>query len=256
MKITALVGSARKKHTYHATERFLQNLTSHGNVEYEIIVLSDYNLQTCRGCIACFDQGEEWCPLKDDRDKLIEKINNSDGVIFASPNYSFHVSAIMKTLLDRLGFIFHRPRYFGKTFTSIVAQGIYGGKDIVKYFNFIGNGLGFNVVKGSCITTLEPLTPKSQQKIEKIIDKHSEQFYSELLKNQYPTPSLLKLMMFRYARSGIKSQLSEKFKDYRYYKEKGWFESDYYYPVKLNLIKKLIGKFSDRMGTKKHTENQ
>ncbi len=32
--------------------------------------------------------------------------------------------------LDRLGFVFHRPRFFGKAFTSIVAQGIYGGGKI------------------------------------------------------------------------------------------------------------------------------
>jgi len=250
MKVTAFVGSARKKHTYNATERFVHNLTSLGNIEYEIVRLGDYNLETCRGCIVCFNKGEEFCPFKDDRDKLIEKINNSDGVIFASPNYSFHVSAIMKIFLDRLGFVFHRPRYFGKVFTSIVAQGIYGGKNIVKYFNFIGGGLGFNVVKGSCITTLEPLTKKNRENNEKVIDKHSKRFYSKLLNNQYPTPSLLKLMLFKYARSSIKSMLNEEYKDYRYYKEKGWFESDYYYPVKLNLMKKLIGKYFDWMGSK------
>ncbi len=250
MKVTAFVGSARKKHTYNATERFLHNLTSLGNIEYEIVRLCDYNLKTCRGCIVCFNKGEEFCPFKDDRDKLIEKIKNSDGVIFASPNYSFHVSAIIKIFLDRLGFIFHRPRYFGKVFTSIVAQGIYGGKDIVKYFNFIGGGLGFNVVKGSLITTLEPLTKKNRENNEKIIDKHSKRFYSKLINNQYPTPSLFKLMLFKYARSSIKSMLNEEYKDYRYYRGKGWFESDYYYPVKLNLVKKLIGKYFDWMGTK------
>ena len=66
----------------------------------------------------------------------------------------------MKVFLDRFGFLFHRPRYFGKTFTSIVAQGVYGGNKIVKYFNFIGKALGFNVVKGSCIKILrEDLDP-------------------------------------------------------------------------------------------------
>ena len=250
MKVTAFVGSARKKHTYNAAEKFLQNLASLGNIEYEIVRLSDYNLKTCKGCISCFDKGEEFCPLKDDRDKLIEKIENSNGVIFATPNYSFHVSAIMKIFLDRLGFIFHRPRYFGKVYTSIVAQGIYGGNDIVKYFNFIGNGLGFNVVKGCCITTREPMTKKDQVKIEKLIDRQSRRFYSELIKNEYPTPSLFKLMMFRLSRSTIKTILTEEYKDYRYYQETGWFESDYYYPVKLNLIKKLTGNFFDWLGIK------
>jgi multimeric flavodoxin WrbA len=138
-----------------------------GDIEYEIVRLSDYQLQPCKGCKACIDKGEEHCPLGDDRDLLINKIAASDGVIFASPNYSFQVSAIMKTFLDKLGFAFHRPRFFGKTFTSIVAQGIYGGNKIVGYLDFVGNGLGFNTVKGSCITTLEPMTKKQKKKISK-----------------------------------------------------------------------------------------
>ncbi len=245
MKVTAFIGSGRKKHTYNASKKFLQKLKSLGDIEYEIVALSDYNLQICKGCRTCFDKGEENCPLKDDRDKLIEKIINSDGIIFASPNYSFHVSALMKAFLDRLGFVFHRPLFFGKTCTSIVAQGIYGGKAIVKYFNFIGKGLGFNSVKGCCIKTLEPMTEKGQIKIDKIIDKQSKRFYSNLIKEQYPAPSLFKLMAFRMARSSMKKMLPENSRDYTYYMGKGWFESDYYYSVKLSPVKKLIGKFFD-----------
>lgn len=247
MKVTAFIGSARKKHTYNASEKFLKKLQSLGNVEYEIVQLSDYTLQTCRGCKLCLDKGEELCPLNDDRDTLIEKIKNSDGVIFASPNYSFQVSALMKLLLDRLGYFFHRPLFFGKTYTNIVVQGIYGGKNIVKYLNFIGNGLGFNVVEGCCLKTLEPVTEKGQKKIDTLIAKQSKKFYSKLMKKEYPTPSLFKLMLFRMSRSTMKIMLNKNFRDYSYFKEKGWFESDYYYPVKLNPFKKLTGNLFDMM---------
>ncbi|GAK58597.1 flavin reductase [Candidatus Vecturithrix granuli] len=247
MKVTAFIGSARKKHTYHAAEQFLQTLQSLGNIAYEIVPLREYNLQTCQGCKLCFDKGEEYCPFHDDRDILIEKMITSDGVIFASPNYAFHVSAIMKIFLDRLGFVLHRPCCFGKAFTSIVAQGIYGGKDIVKYFNFIGQGLGFNVVNGCCITTLEPMTEKGQKNIETIIDKQSKKFYTQFIKNEYPTPSVFKLMMFRMSRSSMKIMLNENFRDYTYYRNNGWFESDYYYPVKLRPLKKLTGTFFDML---------
>ncbi len=73
-RVTAFVGSARKKSTYDAVCQFLENLRSLGDVEYEIVALSDHRLGTCRGCCQCFDKGEEFCPLKDDRDVLIEKI--------------------------------------------------------------------------------------------------------------------------------------------------------------------------------------
>jgi len=99
-RVTAFVGSARKKYTYDAVRQFLDDLQSLGDVECEIVALSDHRLGTCRGCCVCFAKGEEFCPLKDDRDVLIEKMMASDGVVFASPNYSFQVSAIMKIFLD------------------------------------------------------------------------------------------------------------------------------------------------------------
>ena len=45
MKVTAFVGSARKKHTYNSTEQFLHKLQSLGDIEYEIVTLSDYDLE-------------------------------------------------------------------------------------------------------------------------------------------------------------------------------------------------------------------
>jgi multimeric flavodoxin WrbA len=245
MKITAFVGSARKKHTYRITQDFLHRLQSLGDIECEIVSLSDYKLEICRGCKLCFEKGEEHCPLKDDRDILLEKMNNSDGVIFSSPNYSFNVSGLMKIFLDRLGFIFHRPCFFGKTCTSLVVQGFYRGDKIVDYFDFLGDGLGFTVVKGSCFNSLEPMIEKEKVKIVRSIDKQSKKFYKSLVRIEYPIPNLFKLMIFRMARSSIKLMLDESWKDYTYYKNKGWFGSDYYYPVKLNPVKKAMGNFFD-----------
>ena len=245
MKVTAFIGSARKKHTYYAAEKVLRKLQSFGEIEYEIVSLSDYNLQLCRGCKLCTDRGEELCPLKDDRDKLFEKMINSDGVIFASPNYSFNVSGLMKIYLDRFNPLLHRPQFFGRTFTSIVAQGVYGGEKIIKYFNFIGRGLGFNVVKGCCITTLEPMTEKGQKKNDMILDRLCARFYSSLSKKEYPFPSLFLLMVFRMARTSIQLMLDENWRDYTHYKKNGWFESDYYFPTRLNIIKKMAGVFFD-----------
>jgi multimeric flavodoxin WrbA len=68
-------------------------------------------------------KGEEFCPLKDDRDVMIEKMTASDGVVFATPNYSFQVSALMKIFLDRLGFVFHRPRFFDSIATRKAKKG-------------------------------------------------------------------------------------------------------------------------------------
>lgn len=56
--------------------------------------------------------------------------------------------------------------------------------------------------------------------------------------------------IFRMSRTSIKLMLDESYRDYTYYKEKGWFESDYYYSVKLNPFKKLIDMLFDRMAAR------
>jgi multimeric flavodoxin WrbA len=249
--ITAFVGSARKRGlTYTATRQFLDNLESHGNVQGEIVFLSDYTLGVCRGCKNCFEKGEERCPLKDDRDLLIEKMKASDGVVFATPNYSFQVSAIMKTFLDRLGFIFHRPCFHGKTFTSIVAQGIYGGGKLVKYLDFVGAGLGFNTVKGSCITTLEPVTERARRKMVEALAIHASRFHRQLFRPAYPAPSAFQLMGFRMGRTVIRQTLADPNRDYTYYRDHSWFNSVYYYPVRLNPLKKAVGATFDWMAAR------
>lgn len=249
-KITAFVGSPRKKHTHGAAAQFLSHLQALGDIETEIVHLNDYRIETCKGCCVCFNKGEEHCPLQDDRDVLLDKIMASDGVVFATPNYSFQVSAVMKTFLDRLGFVFHRPRFFGKAFTGIVTQGIYGGGKIVDYLDFVGSGLGFNTVKGSCLTTLDPMTEKQRQKMDQTLAKQAGRFHARLEQPAYPAPSLLKLMLFRLSRTKMRIELDDSFRDYTYYADKGWFESGYYYPVRLGLLKTGAGKLFDAVSAR------
>jgi multimeric flavodoxin WrbA len=254
-KVTAFVGTARRQHTYYAVQHFLENLKLLGDVEYEIVALTGYRVEMCLGCKNCFRKGEEFCPLKDDRDVLIEKMAASDGVVFATPNYSYQVSATMKMFLDRLGFVFHRPRFFGKTFTSIVAQGIYGGSKIVTYLDFAGRGLGFNVVKGSCTTALDPMNDKERRTIDRLVSAHSRRFHAGLSKPQYPVPTLLKLCGFRAARTSMRVMLDETSRDYTYYRDKGWFEAGYFYSTRMGLLKRATGSLVDAI-TGRMTSNR
>lgn len=244
-KVTAFVGSARKRHTYNAVSEFLERLKALGGVESELVRLSDYRIEICRGCKQCFDKGEEFCPLTDDRDLLIRKMMESDGVIFASPNYSFQVSGLMKVFLDRLGFVFHRPRFHRKTFTSIVAQGIYGGRKLVKYLDHVGAGLGFDVVKGSYSTAREPMTERERRNRSEALARQSRRFHARLSKSADRAPNLLELMWFRMARTGIRQELDARSRDFTYYAEHGWFESDYYYPTHFGFLKRGAGRAFD-----------
>ena len=249
--VSVFLGSARRRGlTYTAARRFLDHVEALGDVQGEIVFLSDYTVGVCRGCKRCFERGEECCPLKDDRDVLIAKMMASDAVVFASPNYSFQVSGMMKVFLDRLGFAFHRPQFHGKTFTSIVAQGIHGGGKIVEYLDFAGAGLGFNVVKGSCVTALEPMTEKNRQRMETVLADHGRRFHSRLMEPAFPPPSMFQLMVFRMGRTSIRQMLNEPNRDFTYYRDQGWFESDYYYPARLGGIRKAAGSAFDWLASR------
>ncbi|HLN73775.1 MAG TPA: flavodoxin family protein [Prolixibacteraceae bacterium] len=250
MKVTAFVGSARKKHTYDATVSFLEKLQAYGDVETELVRLSDYDLKTCRGCRTCFDVSEDKCPLKDDRDILFAKMRDSDGIVFATPNYSFQVSGHMKKFLDRLGYVFHRPEFFGRAFTGIVTQGIYGGDKIVKYLSFAANGLGFNIVNGTTLMTIEPVPEDAIRKNEAQLTGLASRFYDKMKNNPFPSPSLFKLMMFRMARTSMHIMLDDTVRDFKYYRDKGWWEAGYYYPVKLSPFKGMLGNLFDRLAAR------
>ena len=159
-KVVIFIGSRQKRATLRAAQEFAKDIKAYGEVDAEYVFLKDYRLDCCIGCNQCFTKGEDRCPLKDDRDLLLEKIYQADGVVFATPNYAFHVSATMKNFLDRQAFILHRPRFFNKTCTAIVVQGIFGGAPIVKYFKTLSGSMGYRTVKGCCLTSLDPSTPR------------------------------------------------------------------------------------------------
>lgn len=262
--VTAFVGSARKHGvTHRATSKLLDDLQSFGDVRTEVVFLSEYDIGLCRGCKACFIRGEEFCPLRDDRDLLIEKMMRSDGVVLASPVYSFQVSAQMKAFLDRLGFAFHRPRFHGKACTSIVVEGRYGGRDVVRYLDFVGGGLGFNVVRGSRIvcrknpdTAHEPMLDEERRRMDETLAGQSRRFHERLAGPPFPEPTLLQLFGFRMARTSIELELPDDRRDHAYYRDHGWFDADYYYPTKLGPLKRAAGVVFDRMAARSSRATQ
>ena len=112
----------------------------------------------------------------------------------------------------------------------------------MKYLDFVGMGLGFNVVKGSCTTALDPMSEKERQKIDSIAAEHSRRFHAGLSHPQYPVPTLFKVGAFRAARTSMRVMLDETSRDFTYYRDKGWFESDFYYPTHLGPLKAAAGK--------------
>lgn len=65
----------------------------------EYIRLSDYDIAPCIECNACYTTGT--CRIQDDYQKLLEKLLNTDRLIFATPLFFMSVCAQAKLLIDR-----------------------------------------------------------------------------------------------------------------------------------------------------------
>jgi multimeric flavodoxin WrbA len=236
MKILAICGSPRKGNTYSALQAIRDNFP---DLDYEIIMLKDIHFELCKGCYSCVMRGEEKCPIKDDRDLLIQKINSADGLILGSPVYSHMVPALMKNLFDRFGFYAHRPAFFDKYAMSLVTCSGYGGEHASEFMNKSLNIYGFNIAP-SLELHFKPGKDRQVQLEEhhhKILTAVSV-LIAKIEEGKKEKPSLGKLVPF-----GIFKAIAEAAKDsmpadYRYYKDK----SEYYYETELPFFKKFIAK--------------
>ena len=63
-------------------------------------------------------------------------------------------------------------------------------------------------------------------------------------------------MIFRMGRTGFKQSLGEDSLDHVYYRDQGWFESDYFYPTRLGPFKKAAGAFSDWVAARVYPQRE
>ena len=127
----------------------------------------------------------------------------------------------------------------------------------MKFLDFVGGGLGFNVVKGSRIvcrknpdTAYEPMLDAERRKMDEALVRHSRRFHEQLTSPPFPEPTLLQLFGFRMARTSMRLELAEDRRDKDYYRAHGWFESDYYYPTRLGPLKRAAGAAFDRLAAR------
>jgi NAD(P)H-dependent FMN reductase len=248
--VLAIIGSPRKGQTYRIVKQFEQELTTMGNIDFEYVLLKDLNISTCRGCTLCLEKGEEFCPEKDDRDFLFQKMKDADGIVLATPVYSLQVTALLKNMLDRFAYIFHRPCFFHKLYIPIVTQGVYGGEGVIKYLDEVARFWGFRICRGLGLTvSLQDPSIEETQKINIEVHNAAARFYDLLVHPRDPVPSLKEVLMFRMVRS-VHSRAAGMARDHQYYRDQGWFDSDYFYQVKLGVLKRFVGSLADYQGKK------
>lgn len=88
--------------------QMIKAVLSEKGIDLEEIFLADKRIEFCIGCGVCLEKGKCW--RLDDQAEIIEKLLSADGIILASPVYFSHVTAQMKTFIDRSLAYSHKPR--------------------------------------------------------------------------------------------------------------------------------------------------
>ena len=169
----------------------------------------------------------------DDRDWIVRKIESSDGVILASPNYAANVSWLMKNYIDRFAYTCHRPRYFNKKFMILITSGSYMGvKNAMKALSIMASG--GNITSRLSVLNSPGMNDKKKKIQEAQIKKSTLKFAKLMSENNQGRPRFSYLIWF----SAFKAAASKNQKvypaDFEYYKNKEYF-TDY----DLNTFQKL-----------------
>jgi len=134
MKLICLVGSphGEKGNTAKLAQEVLKGAESLG-AKHETIVIKGDTVAPCRGCDVCHVKGS--CVQKDSFQDIVIKIMEADGLVLASPNYIFSVSAQLKAFMDRCCGILHCQTFTGKYGVSVVTSGGGDEQPVADYMN-------------------------------------------------------------------------------------------------------------------------
>ncbi|MGO8704258.1 MAG: flavodoxin family protein [Candidatus Brocadiia bacterium] len=130
MNIVTVIGSPHgmKGNTGQLLSRVEESIKASG-AEVTQFDVTRMDVKPCRGCGSCHKTGQ--CVIKDDFKKIEEAFMKADGIVLASPNYIFSVSAQMKALLDRCSCPIHCQALEGKYGAAVVTSGG-SGSDVVE----------------------------------------------------------------------------------------------------------------------------
>ena len=101
--------------------------------DLEIVNLSEHDIKYCTGCALCMEKGACW--INDDHRTIVNKLLNAPGIILASPVYFLHVTAQMKTFIDRSLPYGHKPRPTWKPGLAVCVSAGYGETDTAGYLS-------------------------------------------------------------------------------------------------------------------------
>jgi multimeric flavodoxin WrbA len=99
LKVIGIVCSPRKGGNTEILVREVLEGAKESGADIELLKIYEMKIAPCDGCTTCHNSGE--CRIKDDMQKVYQKLLAADGIILGSPVYFWSVSAQAKLFMDR-----------------------------------------------------------------------------------------------------------------------------------------------------------
>jgi len=143
VKLIAIIGSPKGMKGYTGTlVKGMLEAAQQAGAETKVFSLGDLTVQPCKSCLdVCHTTGI--CHQKDDFETIKNAMLESDGIIFATPNYTLSVTAQMKALLDRCNLLLHIQKLRDKYSAAVVTSGGSDPEVVVNYLQSVITILGF-----------------------------------------------------------------------------------------------------------------
>lgn len=106
MKVIAFNGSARKDGNTAILVNYTLSVLKKKGFDTELVQLAGKKIRGCTACLKCIANKDQRCAVKGDvANECIKKMIEADGIILASPTYFADITAEMKALIDRSGYV-------------------------------------------------------------------------------------------------------------------------------------------------------
>ena len=142
MKVLGISCSPRKGGNTEILLRAALSGAKEEGADIELLQIHEMKIAPCDGCITCHKSGE--CRIKDDMQKVYQKLLAADGIILGSPVYFWSVSAQAKLLMDRtyaLRYPYHKlENKVGATIAVAGRRGTMSALSVINNF-FLGHDM-------------------------------------------------------------------------------------------------------------------
>jgi multimeric flavodoxin WrbA len=143
MKVIAFNGSARNDGNTAILVKAVFKELKKAKIETELVQLAGKKISGCIACGKCFENKDKRCVVANDiLNECIEKMQEADGIILASPTYFADISVNMKALIERSGFVARANndmfrRKVGASVVAVRRGGAIHAFDSMNHFFFI-----------------------------------------------------------------------------------------------------------------------